>query len=125
MLQRWAGVIARRPLAVLLAGLTLALAAGVYGFGVFDHLSQGGFDDRDSESARELALERETFGNQTIDVVAIYSSDDLVATDPEFQAAVQDVVEGIPEGTASQVVPYYEAPDASGLVTEDGHSAQV
>ena len=125
MLQRWAGVIARRPLAVLLAGLALAMSAGVYGFGVFDHLSQGGFDDRDSESARELALERETFGNQTIDVIAIYSSDDLVATDPEFQAAVQDVVEGIPEGTASQVVPYYEAPESSGLVTEDGHSAQV
>ena len=125
MLERWATVLARRPLAVLLAGLAMVMAAGAYGFGVFDHLSQGGFDDPDSESARELALERDTFGNQTIDVVAVYSSEDLVASDPEFQAVVEEVVAGIPEGTTAQVVPYYEAPADAGLVTEDGRSAQV
>jgi uncharacterized membrane protein YdfJ with MMPL/SSD domain len=125
MLERWATVLARKPLAVLLAGLALAVAAGAYGFGVFDTLSQGGFDDKDSESARELALERDTFGNRTIDVVAIYSSEDMVASDPEFQAAVQEVVDGIPADTTAQVVPYYEAPESARLVTEDGHSAQV
>jgi uncharacterized membrane protein YdfJ with MMPL/SSD domain len=125
MLERWATVLARRPLAVLLAGLALAVAAGAYGFGVFDTLSQGGFDDKNSESARELAMERDTFGNRTIDVVAIYSSDDLVASDPQFQAAVEDVLAGIPADTTAQVVPYYEAPASAGLVTEDGHSAQV
>ena len=56
-----------------------------YGVGVFDSLSQGGFDDPDTESARELVLERDTFGNQGVDVVAIYSSDELAADDPEFQ----------------------------------------
>ena len=92
MIERWGAFVARRALAVLLAGLAVAVAAAAYGFGVFDHLSQGGFDDADSESARELSAERDTFGNQNIDVVAIYTSDDLVASDPEFRADVEQIV---------------------------------
>ena len=82
MIERWGSFVARRALAVLLAGLVVAFAAAAYGFGVFDSLSQGGFDDTASESARELALEQDTFGNQGIDVVAIYSSEDLTADGP-------------------------------------------
>ena len=124
MIERWGGFVARRAVVVLLAGILLTLAAGAYGTGVFDSLSQGGFDDRGSESARELAAEQDTFGNKSVDVVAIYSSDDLTADDPAFRAAVHDVVDGIPAGTVASVVPYYGAPDA-GLVSRDGHSAQV
>ncbi len=125
MIERWGAFVARRALAVLLAGLAVMVAAGAYGFGVFDHLSQGGFDDASSESARELAAERDTFGNQTIDVVAIYSSDDLTAADPEFRSAVEQVVAGLTPGTTSTVIPYYAAPESARLVSTDGHSAQV
>jgi uncharacterized membrane protein YdfJ with MMPL/SSD domain len=125
MIERWGSFVARRALAVLLAGLVVAVAAAAYGFGVFDSLSRGGFDDASSESARELALEQDTFGNQGVDVVAIYSSEDLTASDPQFEAEVQRVVEGYAAGTTSRVVPYYAAPDPSALVSEDGHSAQV
>lgn len=124
MIERWGGFVARRAVVVLLAGILLTLAAGAYGTGVFDSLSQGGFDDKSSESARELTAEQDTFGNKSVDVVAIYSSDDLTADDPEFRQDVRDVVAGIPAGTVASVVPYYRAPDA-GLVSEDGHSAQV
>ena len=85
MLDRWSRILVRRPLAVLLAGLALALAAGAYGAGVFGSLSQGGFDDPDSESSQALAREREALGNQGVDVIAIYSSDELSAEDPEFR----------------------------------------
>ena len=125
MIERWGAFVARRALAVLLAGLAVAVAAGAYGFGVFDPLSQGGFDDAGSESARELVAERDTFGNQNIDVVAIYSSDDLTASDPEFRAAVEDVVAGLAPGTTTAVIPYYDAPESAGLVSKDGHAAQV
>src|SRR6478735_9350247 len=101
MIERWGAFVARRALAVLLAGLAVAVAAGAYGFGVFDHLSQGGFDDQGSESARELVAERDTFGNQGVDVVAIYSSPDLVASDPAFRAGVEQVVAGLAPGTTS------------------------
>ncbi|WP_182525321.1 MMPL family transporter [Nocardioides dongkuii] len=124
MIDRWGTFLARRALAVLLAGLAVAVAAGAYGLGVFDSLSQGGFDDPDSESSRELVAEQDAFGNQSVDVVAIYSSADLTADDPEFRAAVEGVVSGIPDGVVSSVVPYYDA-ERPGLVSADGHAAQV
>lgn len=128
MIERWGAFVARRALAVLLAGIVLALAAGAYGSGVFDSLSQGGFDDPDSESRRELVAEQDSFGNRSADVVAIYSSDELTADQPEFRQAVADVVDRIPAGTTASVVPYYAGRDAGaapGMVSEDGHAAQV
>ena len=125
MIERWGAFVARRALAVLLVGVAVTVAAGAYGFGVFDHLSQGGFDDKSSESSRELQAERDTFGNQNVDVVAIYTSDDLVASDPEFRADVEQVVSGLAPGTTTTVIPYYDAPADAGLVSKDGHSVQV
>ncbi len=124
MLDRWSRVLVRRPLAVLLAGFALTLAAGAYGAGVFGSLSQGGFDDPDSESAQALVRERETVGNHGVDVVAIYSSDDLRVQDPEFRQRVEDTLADLPAGTTTQVVTYYDtqSPD---LVSDDGHSTQV
>jgi RND superfamily putative drug exporter len=124
MMERWGALVARRALAILLAGLALVIAAGVYGFGVFDHLAQGGFDDPDSESSRELAMERETFGNRTVDAVAIYSSDELTARSPEFRAEVARTLDEIPEGTTSTVVSYYDTRSPE-LVSKDGHAIQV
>jgi RND superfamily putative drug exporter len=125
MIERWGAFVARRALAVLLAGLALGLAAGAYGAGIFGSLSEGGFDDPASESARQLAAEQDTFGNQGIDVVAIYSSDDLTADDPEFQAAVEEVVAGYETDATSSVIPYYAVPDQPGMVSEDRHAVQV
>nr|WP_179519342.1 MMPL family transporter [Nocardioides perillae] len=103
------------------------MAAGAYGAGVFDSLSQGGFDDPASESARELARERELFGNRSVDVVAVYSAPDgsgLAADDPAFRAEVERVVDEVPEGTVAQVVTAYDVPDGS-LVSDDGRAVQV
>ena len=125
MIDTWGAVVARRAVAVLLAGLAVVLAAGAYGLGVFDHLSQGGFDDPGSESARELRAEQAEFGNTSLDVVAIYSSDDLRADDPEFRSAVERVVAGIPGDVVATVLPYYADGAPPGLVSEDGHAAQV
>jgi trehalose monomycolate/heme transporter len=104
MMERWGAFVARRALAILLAGIALVVAAGAYGFGVFDALAQGGFDDPDSESARELALERETFGNRTVDVVAIYSSEELTARSPEFRSEVEQTLADVPAESTSSVL---------------------
>ena len=127
MIDRWARFVARRARTVLALGLLVTVLAGVYGAGVFGSLSQGGFDDPDSEAARALRLEQDTFGNQSADVVAIYSSETLTADDPAFRRAVADVVEGLPEDAIAHVVPYFAAPKAIApeMVSEDGHHAQV
>ena len=92
MIDRWAGIVARRARRVLVVGVLVTIAAAAYGIGVFDSLSQGGFDDPATESARELRLEQEAFGNQTVDVVAIYAApagSDLTAADGAFESAVR------------------------------------
>ena len=130
MIDRWARLVARRARAVLALGLLVTVLAGVYGAGVFGSLSQGGFDDPDSEAARALRLEQDTFGNQTADVVAIYSTpddSDLTAGDPAFRRAVAAAVAELPADAVAHVVPYYAAPKpiAPGMVSEDGHHAQL
>ena len=125
MIDRWGAFVARRARAVLLLGVVVAIAAATYGFGVFGSLSSGGFDDAGSESYAELEAERETFGNRAVDVIAIYSDDVLTADSAEFRSAVEQVLAAAPEGTTSAVVPYYDVPPEQGLVSQDGHSAQV
>jgi trehalose monomycolate/heme transporter len=124
MMERWGAFVARRALAILLAGLAMVIGAGAYGFGVFDHLAQGGFDDPDSESSKELALERDTFGSRTVDVVAMYSSEEMTARSPEFRAEVEETLADIPEGTTSSVSSYFDthSPD---MISKDRHSVQV
>ncbi|HWJ82576.1 MAG TPA: MMPL family transporter [Nocardioides sp.] len=125
MLDRWGATVARRSRLVLALGLLVVVAAAVYGSGVFDHLSRGGFDDDGAEGRQEIAQERDVFGNRAPDVVAIYSSEELTADAPAFRAAVRDVVESLPKDAVAQVTPYYAAPSDAGLVSPDGHDAQV
>jgi uncharacterized membrane protein YdfJ with MMPL/SSD domain len=125
MLERWGAFVARRALAVLMAGIALTVAAGAYGLGVFDSLSSGGFDDPDSEASVEREAEQDAFGNRSVDIVALYSDADLTADSPQFRAAVEDVVASLPSDPITSVVPYYDAPPEQGLVSSDGHTVQV
>ena len=126
MLDRWSRLLVRRPLAVLLAGLALALAAGAYGAGVFGSLSQGGFDDPESESAQALEPRSGRRSATTgVDVVAIYSSDELRGARPRVPAARRGRRSpAIPDGTTTEVVTWYDT-RSPGLVSDDGHSTQV
>ena len=123
-MQRWGSFLARRALVVLLLGIVVVLGAGAYGSGVFDRLSQGGFDDPSTQSSIELDRERTLFGNRSVDVVAIYSSDDERATDPAFQSEVERIVGDLPSSAVSSVVTYYDTQDPT-LLSKDGRSTQV
>ncbi|GAB2776135.1 MMPL family transporter [Nocardioides salsibiostraticola] len=130
MIERWANVVAHRARRVLIIGILVTIGAATYGFGVFGSLSQGGFDDPDTESARELRLEQETFGNQSVDVAAIFAAPDgskLRASDPAFEGAVRDVVSQLPvDAVTSVVVPFDLPPEAaSPLISRDGTAVQV
>ncbi|MDZ5620792.1 efflux RND transporter permease subunit [Nocardioides sp. HM23] len=125
MIDRWAGIVGRHARLVLAVAVLVVVGAAVYGAGVFDSLGRGGFEDPDSESYRAAVVERSVFGNYAPDVVAIYSSDDLTADDPEFRQAVEDVVADLAVPEVVRVVPYYGVPPEAGLVTPDGHAVQV
>src|SRR5438105_169407 len=101
MIERWGALVVRRALPVLIVGLILTGVAVAFGLGLEDKLSDGGFDDQKSESARELTLERDTFGNKTIDAIAVYTSKTHVATDRAFKVQLDATLGRIPQAKVS------------------------
>lgn len=124
MIERWGGVVVRRAVVVLLVGLGITAAALFAGIGLEDKLSAGGFDDPSTESARELTAERDTFGNKAIDVIAIFTSDDLVVSDPEFQAEVEETLAAAPDDRVTSYATFYDTDDPA-LVSKDEHATAV
>jgi len=124
MIERWGGQVVRRAVVVLLVGLGITAAAMFAGIGLEDKLSSGGFDDPASESAQELEGERAAFGNQSIDVIAIFSSDDLVVSDPAFEAGVEEALAATPDNRVTSFATFYDTEDPS-MVSGDEHATLV
>src|SRR5690348_1198945 len=120
----WGRFVGRRAWAVLVSGIAVVVAAGAFGFGVFAHLSQGGFDDPASESARELAVEQDHFGGHSADVAVIYSSSTMRADDPAFRSAVEGTMAALPHGAVQTVVTYYDTRSPA-LLSTDGRATRV
>jgi RND superfamily putative drug exporter len=123
-METWGRFVGRRAWAVLLGGLAVVIAAAAFGIGVFGHLSNGGFDDPASESARELALEQRAFPGHEADVVAIYSSPTMKAGDPAFESAVNRTVDALPRSAVQAATTWY-ASKAPSLVSTDGQATRV
>jgi RND superfamily putative drug exporter len=124
MLNRWSSVLIHRARAVLVVGVLAVIGAATVGLGVFDHLGQGGFDDPATDSAKELKAEQHLFGNQNVDLVAIYRSSDLTVSDPAFRAEVEQTLAGLPRGSTTAVATYWSTKDPA-LVSTDRHATQV
>ena len=124
MLNRWTTLLLDRARLVVALGIVATIAAATYGFGVFDSLGQGGFDDPKTDASRELAREQDLFGSKSVDVIAIYRSKTLTADDPAFREEVQQTLDGIPEGTTTSVITAWDAGDPA-LVSTDEHAVQV
>ncbi len=120
----WGRIVAARARLVLAGGLVLVAVAAAFGLGVFGSLSDGGFDDPDSESSRALEVEREVFGSRGADVVALYTSDRLRVDEPAFREAVTGTIDALPADAVARVVSWYDSPDP-GLVGTDGRTTRV
>jgi RND superfamily putative drug exporter len=125
---RWTSVLTRHARAVLAVGVLLVIGAAAYGLaiggGVFGHLGQGGFDDPATDSARELQVEQRVFGNQNVDLVAIYRSDRLTVDDPQFRHDVERTLAQVPRGSTTAMATYWSTKDPA-LVSTDRHATQV
>ncbi|MHB8273980.1 MAG: MMPL family transporter [Dermatophilaceae bacterium] len=124
MMQTWGRVVARRARTVLIAGLVLVAVAAVFGLGVFGSLSNGGFDDPASESARSLVKEHATFTSHDADIVIIYSSPTMKVSDPAFRESVSNVIKGLPKGSTQRVTTWYQTPSPT-LISKDQHATRV
>jgi len=124
MMQSWGHFVARRAWIVLTAGLVLVAGAAVFGLGVFGSLSNGGYDDPASDSARSLVKEHATFTSHDADIVVIYSSPSLKVSDPAFKASVSNVIKGLPKRSIQRVTSWYQTPSPA-LISKDQHSTRV
>ncbi|HWS31806.1 MAG TPA: MMPL family transporter, partial [Actinoplanes sp.] len=75
MFAGWGSRVARLRWPVLVITLVAVLGAGGWGFGVFGQLTEGGYNDPGSESARAADAVTEATGGKSGDVVAIYTPD--------------------------------------------------
>src|SRR5215468_1182885 len=86
----------RRRRLVLAAAGVFAVAAAMWGTGVFGSLGGAGFEDPGSDSARAAQQATRVFGRHQADVVVLYSSPTLTVDDGAFRAAVNHALSALP-----------------------------
>ncbi|MEU5855269.1 MMPL family transporter [Nocardiopsis dassonvillei] len=94
--------------AVLAATAVFAVFSGIWGSGLFSDVSESGFEDPNSESARATRVLEEELGHDGVDVVAVYRSDEIRVDNPTFAAAVQRIADGMPEDAVADFDTYLD-----------------
>jgi trehalose monomycolate/heme transporter len=122
MFERWGRFVVRARWWVLVAALAVVVTGAVWGTGVFNSLTGGGFYDNHNSSARTRAQVTQLLGAQDSDVIALYSSPDLTVDDPAFQAAVTPALRRVAANPdVAAVVSWYDT-QAPQLVSTDRHA---
>ncbi|MBM0276005.1 MMPL family transporter [Micromonospora tarensis] len=125
MLTRWAALVVRRRLLVLLCTLGFVVLAGALGGGVLNRLSAGGYDDSSSSSAEASAILAERFGSGEANLVLLVSSGASV-DDPATAAAATSLSERLGrEQDVAWVTSYWTAGRPAALRAGDGRQALV
>lgn len=76
MFAKWGSLAYRRRWVVLVTTVLLTVVGGIWGLGVFDRLSQGGYEAPSSEGARANEVAEQAFGRQDADVLVVYGTAD-------------------------------------------------
>ena len=122
MLERLGHLTYTRRRWVLAAAGLFVVVAVVWGTTVFGRLAGGGFDDRQSESAKAQTAAEQAFGRDGADVVAIYSSTVRTVDDESFQSAVTKTLEALPKAYVARIITAKQHPT---MVSADRHSTYV
>jgi trehalose monomycolate/heme transporter len=122
MLTRFGGFLFRARWPVLLGGVVVILAMGLFGVGLFGHLSDGGFADPSSQSTQGDNLLTAQLGGVTPDVILLLHSQTLLATDPAFASAATQLQNTLlTQHQIATVQSYYTTHDAH-FLSHDGHA---
>lgn len=123
-MTRWASFVVSHKRWVLTVAIAVVALSGVWGLGVFGKLSEGGFIDPGSEAAEVSSLIA-GLGQQTPDIVAIYTAPEGKTIDdiaPDVTAVLDEFQS---EYTVENVTSYWTANEAAKqfLVSNDGTKA--
>src|SRR5688500_12597807 len=111
----------RRRRWVVAVALVFVAFAGIWGTGVFGHMTGGGFEDPDSESSLAGEVAARELGRSGGDVVVLYSSDRLTVDDPAYATAVQQSMASLPADVVEESVTFFGT-RAPQLVSDDRRS---
>ncbi|SHE62568.1 MMPL family transporter [Streptoalloteichus hindustanus] len=107
MFAKWGSIVHRRRWPVLVVVVVLAALGGLWGFGVFGRLSQGGYDDPGSEAARAANAVAEQLGRQSGDVVVVYTPQAGGIDDPAVADRIRASLDALPKDVVHKVVSYW------------------
>ncbi|MFI9008618.1 MMPL family transporter [Actinosynnema sp. NPDC053489] len=106
MFAKWGSVAYHRRWVVLIATVVLAVVGGIWGLGVFDRLSQGGYEAPTSEAARANEVAQDAFGRQGGDVLVVYGT-----TDPARLERIGGELADLPPDAVLKVSPPLPSPE--------------
>jgi len=122
MFEAWGRGLYRARKLTLAIGILFAVAAGVWGTGVFGKLNAGNtFTPPASQSNQESGHAASVFGRNEADVVVLYHSAALTVADPAYRQAVTTALAALPPADVTRIATYWSAGQAS-LVSADRHS---
>lgn len=126
MFAWWGRAVVRLRWLVLAAAAAVLVIGATWGGGVFNDLISGGFDDPGSPSSRAHREITAQLGRQDVDILALYSSENLTYDQPGFRDAVTAVateLSGRPE--VASVVGAYTPGVPPRFVSGDGHATYL
>ncbi len=106
---------------VLGLAAAFVLVGVTWGMGVFSALSQGGFEDPDSESARALTRIEAGLSGGNVDVVALYTDPDRTIDDAGLRDTVVETLQDLPTGEVTGFRTYWST-GSDQFVSADRHS---
>jgi trehalose monomycolate/heme transporter len=122
MFEAWGRSLYRARRLTIVAALLFAVAAGVWGTGVFSKLNSGDtFTPPNSQSSAETALAASEFGRDGADVVVLFRAPAHTVSDPVYRQAVTSYLAGLPAGQVTRAVTYWTSGQQD-LVSAGRHS---
>jgi uncharacterized membrane protein YdfJ with MMPL/SSD domain len=103
----WGSWVARFRWPVLAVALVAVVGAGVWGLGVFGELTEGGYNDPNSESAQAAEVAQAAFGEQGGDLVVIYTPATGTVDDPILGAQVRASLSALPTSAVTATTSYF------------------
>ncbi|HEX6871567.1 MAG TPA: MMPL family transporter [Micromonosporaceae bacterium] len=119
MFAFWGRAVVRGRWWILAATLALVVVGGAWGTGVFGALSGGGFDDPASPSRQAADRITQTFGRQSADVLALYTSSGATVDDPAMREPVQAALAQLSRRPEVVQVRSYYTTGSPALVSSD------
>ncbi|HEY0001448.1 MAG TPA: MMPL domain-containing protein, partial [Actinoplanes sp.] len=107
MFAGWGSWVARFRWPVLTVALVAVISAGVWGLGVFGQLTEGGYNDPNSESTRAGETVQEAFGARGGDLVVIYTPTAGGIDDPALGQRIRERLAALPPSAVTAATSYW------------------